>query len=186
MFLLFLALFFNCGMQGQVTNSTNGIFITLSSDLLDADLYYTQKMSITSNQNITLSGRFVSESVLISPMAPYTILITPRSGSSYLARDGGGSDGTTVVKSKGTAVGRPMPPLTVYPNPVQTNLNFNTPNNLATGYSIYDLNGTVLQSSSFPQTDSGTINVSALASGNYILRIEFIDYQYATIQFIKN
>jgi hypothetical protein len=72
--------------------------------------------------------------------------------------------------------------LKIYPNPLSNILTIETTINDIVGYSIYDLSGRLLQSGSFVQSKS--IDVSGLAEGVYLIRVE-IDKGIANKKFIK-
>lgn len=129
----------------------------------------------------------LAEETAIVATGTNSISIVPISvGSGFAARDGDGGGGTTVIKSKGTTAGRPPDPIIIYPNPVQTDLTFHVPDNLAIAYSIFDMNGILKKNLSLIPTNFGTIDVSGLPTATYILKLDMITGNYTTLQFIKN
>lgn len=174
------------------SQDNNTIVLNLSSDMLDQDFFQEKKIEITSLQDVSISGIFESDiSVSIKPDSAHTILIEPSSSMFYSERIMGGGGGTT-IKSNGGGTGYTPPgpgtpySVSIYPNPVQTTLNFQVQGQQINAYEIYNLSNVLVMSSSFSPTNQGTINVSQLSPNNYILRLITVGNQYIATQFIKN
>ncbi len=176
------------------SQDNNTIVLNLSSDMLDEEFFQEKKIEITNTDDVSISGHYESQiSVLIKPDSTHTIVITPASNSFYSTRTMGGGGGTT-IKSNGGGTGYTPPPpgpegpytFSIYPNPVQTTLNFQIQGQQINAYEIYNLSNVLVMSSSFSPTNQGTINVSQLSPNNYILRLITVGNQYIATQFIKN
>lgn len=177
--------FLTNSVKGQTLLSTNTTTsLTLSSDYLNADMWESLNLIITNSQNVTISGIFYSNSsIAIVPTGNKSILIKP--GNLLNKGDGSTGTGTTVVKPVAGGAGS-MPLVTLYPNPVYSDLTFSVTEKPVVAYSIYDINGNFKMAQTISPTNTHTINVNTLTPANYLLKLDFADNSYITVQFIKN
>lgn len=183
---LFAIIIFNCNSVAQLTNE---IILNLSSDLIDEVNYFTNPVKIINTQTIFISGVFTSTSyVRITPQGNNSILIKPLTTANRTVFDPNGDGTTTIIKTKPPSGngGIPSTTVTIYPNPVQTDLNYSITNSLIFSYSIYDMSGTLLHTQPVTPSNTGVINVSNLTNGNYILKLNITNGQQISIQFNKN
>jgi hypothetical protein len=167
--------------------------LTLNGDNLNTYEYNTYPLKITNTQNISISGTFESDiSVSIAPLIGYSIVLKPLSTnqpySSNLILLPGNDTTSVKIKRQGTGDRSTTPSnIILFPNPVQTVLNFSVSNNLVSSFEIYNLNGILQNSQTInPPVASSAINVNNLIQGTYILKLNLTNGNQLTIQFIKN
>jgi hypothetical protein len=185
-FLLLVMISFSANAQ-----STTEVELILSTNSINAVKYYSNPLKITNSSTIIISGSYTSGNyVLITPLLNYSIILKPTSISTTALVLDPLTDVVTGIKVKppgGGGGGLPTPPtVTIYPNPVQTDLNFTITNSLVTGYSIYDLTTILKITQTITPSNTGVINVASLTNGTYILRLNINNGQQLAIQFIKN
>lgn len=167
--------------------STNETELLLSSNSLNAIEYYTSPLKITNNNSVLISGTYSAENYLkIVPKINTSVILKPVTSTTLALLDPLGDGVATVIKVKPPGAGIPQPRITIFPNPVQTDLNFDINNSLVTGYSIYDLSNVLMATQTITPTKTGVINVASLINGNYILRLNIANGQQLAVQFIKN
>ena len=162
--------------------------VEISTDLINETVFNINSLKITNTQSVSVSGNFSSEvSVVIVPIANTSMLFTPVNTSGVILP----GDGTTVIKIKPPGGGiinglskRLL--VSIFPNPVQSTLNFETTNGEVNSYSVYDSNGINILSEKIEPTNNGLINVNKLVSGIYILKLNLVTGEQLTIKFIKN
>jgi hypothetical protein len=186
LFLLIILSITNVKAQ-QVTTSATGVELLLYSDYKNEVFTRSFPLKITNTQNVIISGDFSSDYVVnIIPNNGKSIIIKPLVAvSSPTARIT--AEGTTVVKKSSTNTANPgtSKRFKIYPDPVDTVLNFDSPYEYVISYQVNDLNGMQKMILNITPTTSGTIDVSNLTSGNYILTL-ILQHSYIKIQFIKN
>ncbi len=175
------------------SQSTSEIEITLSTNSFFNTENFIDPVKITNTETVLVSGEFTSQNYIRVVAIPNkSIIFKPTSTSPAAPRLSSNPlpDVSTGIKVKppgGGGGGLPPPPtLNIYPNPVQTDLNFSISNNTVTGYSIYNLNGILQLSQTITPTSTGTINVANLTNNTYILRLNISTGQQVSIHFIKN
>lgn len=182
---LFAIIIFNCNSFAQLTNE---IVLNLSSDLIDEVNYFTNPVKIMSTQTIFISGVFSSASyVRITPQGNNSILIKPLTTANRSILDPNGDGTTTIIKIKPLSGGGGQPPttITIYPNPVQTDLTYSITNSLVSSYEIYNMSGVLMVTQLTTPSNTGLINVSNLTNGIYILKLDVTNGQQISIQFNK-
>lgn len=188
--LIFLTQTFKVTAQTIVfSNST--VYVTLTSDSNSAYLDFSGNTIISNTQAVVFSGKVYSEeSILITPnganpivIKPVPVCVTCMPPPNEPNADPPG----TVLKPKPGGTGRLYAPnVILYPVPVQSVLNFDVNNYLVNAYTVLDLNGVVKISQSIQPTHTGSVDVSALISGNYIIKLQIGTNQFTNVQFIKN
>lgn len=169
--------------QTVTTNSVGNINISLSADFLDAYINYNQSITISSTQDVNLSGNILSNTIALLPNATYSITLKP-SGTGANRNILG--DGTTVIKPKNVGTGSPSPfAVSAYPVPVQTSLNIDSTETIL-GYSVYDLMGILKLTQTINSASSFAIDVSTLPATTYLLRLNLSNGLNYKLQFIKN
>jgi Secretion system C-terminal sorting domain len=169
--------------------SGNESELILSSNSLNANEYYTSPLKITNDNTVIISGTYRAESYLkIVPKINTSVILKPITTTNFALLDPLGDGVATVIKVKppGGSGGLPQPKITIFPNPVQTDLNFSITNSMVSSYTIYDQNGVLKTTQTITPSNSGTINVSSLTNSTYILRLNINNGQQLAIQFIKN
>lgn len=187
--IIFLAIiFFTPNFFGQNINyGPDSVTITFDSDKYNQMRYYEDEIMVLSTQDVNVSGEFSSDdSVVIIPKNSYSIVLLPIDNSNNRNTFQNGT--TTVITAKSGGFGRPYSPqVSIYPNPVHSDLTFNSPESKIIAYSIYDQTGATIMSSSIIPSNIYTINVSNLINGIYILKLNMENgSSLSTIQFIKN
>jgi hypothetical protein len=181
--LFFVIIIAHLKINAQTSTQINNVInITLSSDYNDQTWSNLLATNITNSQTITISGIFASDvAVNIIPKGINSIIIKHNYSITNKA------EGTTVIRPKSNSgpVKGPVS-ISLYPNPVQSNLNFTCADLLVTSYQIYDLNGLLKINQTITATNSGSIDVNSLTAGNYILNLQLQNNSFIRIQFIKN
>ncbi len=190
--ILFILFIQNLANGQTFTTVSDTVYLTISSDIENVEIYEILPLVISNTTNVALSGHFTSEvEIIISPIPETTIQIipTPPTFTPETGTDSGCC--TTVIRTSTGGPGKikpnldTVPSIKLYPNPVHETLTFNTSNIQAVGYVIYDLNGKEQISSKIKPTNEYSINVSLLKSGNYILNIVLQDHRVVQMHFIK-
>lgn len=186
--IIWALLMFAAALKAQnVVNSSDTVYMVLNTDLPDASYYYYQKLAINCNADVMISGSFTSShDVVISASAANDIVIRP-AGTSAARNTQDDNGGTTVIRQKSGSTGHPgASTVTIFPNPVQTDLNLHSPNNLINKYAIYNSGGILLSENTIAPVNDYVFSVANLVNGTYIIRMEFQNSnQYVSIQFIK-
>lgn len=168
---------------------SNVVELILSSDSLDLVEYEAAPLKISCTTNVTISGEFDSDIfVLIKPSINNSIKIVPESLAPSTNSGVLIDPPSTTIKSgpKGNG-GIPNPNrIVIYPNPVQSELNFTITDKLVNFYTIINQFGLQKSGQSILPTNIATINVSNLTSGIYFLKLNLDNGQQLSIQFIKN
>jgi hypothetical protein len=184
--LFFLIIITHLKINAQTSTQVNNVInITLSSDYNNQTWSNELALNITNSQTIVISGKFYSDvAVNIIPKGTNSIIIKPMDYDYFITNK---AEGATVVRPKANSgpVKGPVS-ISLYPNPVQSNLNFTCADLLVTSYQIYDLNGLLKINQTITATNSGIIDVSGLTAGNYILNLQLQNNSFIRIQFIKN
>ncbi len=183
-----LFLFIQNITNGQTFQTvSNTIYLTISSDYNNQEVYEILPLVITNTTDITISGDYTSETEVTIYSIPNTsIQIVPtvslkndtlRNCCTTVIRTNTGGPGKIFSDSKTIAK--------LYPNPVHSILTFSLQNKKATAFSVFDMNGNQLIYSKSIFTYNHNIDVSKLITGNYILKINTEDNQILHINFIK-
>jgi Secretion system C-terminal sorting domain len=186
LFFLIIQSFYHANAQTITGDGIGGIQLLLYSDYKNEILTFQPALKITNTQNVIISGDFSSDKVVnIVPTAGYSIIIKPLvASSSPTARMM--AEGKTVIKRSSNGTGHPgNKRFNLYPNPVDTVLNFDSPYGYVLSYQVFDLNENLKMEQNIVPTTSGTIDVSKLTTGTYVLNF-ILKYRTNTIQFIKN
>ncbi|WP_309642651.1 T9SS type A sorting domain-containing protein [Flavobacterium sp.] len=168
----------------------NSAYVTFSSDNSNVFLDFSHDVTVSNSQNVVVRGKIYSdESVVIKPYQNYSIVIKPPEPCEMCMPqlDVNADPPGTVIKPKPGGSGKIYVPVAVlYPVPVHTNLTFDVSNYFVENYTIFDMYGISKITQNLTPTHNYTIDVSGLANGNYILKLNLGANIYATVQFIKN
>lgn len=186
----FLFLFIQNSISGQVSPDSEIIYLTISADYNNAEVYETLPLVINNTEDVLINGNFTSEiEVTISPIPNTTIQIVPTPSPSYTLLETNSGCCTTVIRTStgGPGIMNPkqIPEIRSYPNPVYDALTFDLHNKKAIGYSIFDISGNQITHSKITPTNEYIIDVSSLLSGHYILTIELQNGKVVQVTFIK-
>ena len=190
-FICFLLFFFiQNSISGQNFTDSEIIYLTISADFNNAEVYETLPLVINNTEDVLINGNFTSEiEVTISPIPNTTIHIVPTPLSGYKVLETNSSCCTTVIRTSTGGPGiinpKQFPKIKSYPNPVCDILTFNLQDKKAIGYSIFDISGNQITHSKITPTNEHKIDVSDFYSGNYILNIELENGKIARVTFIK-
>lgn len=188
LFILFAQNFAN----GQIfTTVSDTVYLTISSDYENAEIYETLPLVITNTTNVTISGYYTSEvEITISSIPKTTIQIIPTPSPTLETETDSGCC-TTVIRTSTGGPGKiesdidTDPSIKIYPNPVHDILTFNISNAKAISYSVFDINGREQIYSKINPSNECSINTNILTEGNYILNIELQNNRMIRIHFIK-
>lgn len=184
LFLLSALLHFTI-VNGQIAaEKKNNIYLTISSDYENANVYEISALIISNTQNIKMSGEYVSEtSVNITPIPDTTIHICPVTASAPKNQHNGG---TTVIRTSTGGPGKTYyPEIILYPNPASDFLTVKSPAFPITSYSIYDTSSILHTSKITKSAHEINMDLTNLLPGHYLLILEMEYEKPVSVQFIK-
>jgi Secretion system C-terminal sorting domain len=186
LFFLFSFSFHNAIAQ-KLTETATQVKLLLVSDYKNEIKSFYKPLTITNSETAIISGDFSSIAVNIVPTSGYSIIIKPlvaiSSPTGRIMRLGTSSIRASAKRS--SPVRKPQEKPNIYPNPVTTDLNFSSPDDYVISYQVFDLLGNLLLSANIIPTTLGSIDVSNLAQGMYLLKLT-LQHQNVNLQFIKN